>query len=662
MTISPFWLTSKEEYAINQEITNQLIENLTPKWSFTSLLPTPFIPFDLSSQTSSSSLEKDVLSVWHKKAIKEASILTFSYVKQIETQAINFYIQSLFEKLKIANQTKDVKNAFLIKSDIIAEIIRITPSFHRVVIIDNEDEFQVTVNVNALQSYVPQVFQKSLDSSENIKENIQTLDFLQNHFGKERTQRLFSMMEMDFRFLLAHGLAITVKQLATFFALTAFVHIKDMQEIFNDLNTHADNNIPFLYLPLEEVKQIKKQFEGKTFKELTKQDYDILWDIMTPLSLSTMFINKFDKDIPDQGRGANLEGIIKGLYVEQHHVKLRPNMPQRDYDYTLMKSLIGGFTEHNSVSIKGRVVRQKKGYGYMLPMIASGGCYCIPLKAMGATKRENTSGKNSEDMNKHDAYLSKLLFLPMQTFASFLPNIWESLAGSLRKDMGSKGALTIWPYLEKLFQKEGFDRVDLVGTSMGGTQAAKIALLSLDTHRVRKLTLVCAPAEDQMISKAFSEKITSTESLHEDEYLLRITSIWHEADRVQVLGDEEIATCAIKEDIERVAGGNKPKIKQKIYYYVPEEDNEKFANSLPEKPLAPNSFASSVKEAYLGLMGSHREDLSIDGDHFIYKMSTVNERELVIKHAQNNSLGWENVRETLLSFIPQDSHFTSAIK
>lgn len=565
------------------------------------------------------------------------------YLDNVKDLTKNSVIDNLQNRLNTARENRDIEKIAMTKLDIVAETLRGVSDSQRVVIGDDTRYFYVSTDHDFMQSYLPDAIVAHIDSEERQEENRVTINFLFQHFGEERTVRLFKMMGVDITYRYQHGLGLTRKHIVTFFALTGFVHIKDMRDLWENLHHSKEFYTGYLHLSSERVEEVVNKLGDRPFDDLDKEQYDLLWEIMTPLHLSTMFIDKQEGLKGDQNRGCELSSIIKALWIEQHHMHLHPDMSQRDCDYTLIKSLIGSFTEENFVSIKGKVIRQKKGYGIVRPMIAAGGCYCIPIEAMGRTRRENKlDDLNSEGKQREDTYLSRLLLLPTQTFANYLPNSWESTVGIFQKNLGARGVLAIWPRIQALFRRESFKRVDIIGYSQGGTQAAKLATLALHGGHVRKLTKVCAPAEDASTSELFAEIVRlKASSTNETDYAIKISSIFHTGDRTHMAGDKELATDAVRDDLRRQI----PLVKQKIHWFSSLEEDQLLEGRTPSKPEAPRSPMGVMWEAFQALATAHGEDLTLDPTRVIHSQSTINNREAVIDQLDNEPYRWEPVRK-----------------
>ncbi len=593
----------------------------------------------------------------------------FFYMRKIQEILSRIQLAKLEKELHAIREKNDPHQLMLLKMEIVAEKLRFASERERVVIVDGEEVFSCKTHYDFKQQYVPDVILAHIDTEKRQNENRETLEFFFNSFGKERAERLFKMVGIDPVYHFEHKLGLNRKHIATFLALTAFVHIEDMRHLYQELERCKKEGVGYLYLSEKEIIQIVDKFENKAFDELNKEQYDLLWDIMVPLPLSTMFVDKLDRDEPDQERGSSVGSIIQGLYVEEGHLRSRPNMPQRDFEYTLAKSLVGGFKENSDASIEGRVIRQKKGYGFVHPMIRAAGCYCLPIEAMGATRRDQRlEKKNEEGMYRYDSYLSRFVFLPMQTFANYLPEKWESMAGAIHENIGVKGALAIKARLEKFQKKKAFEKVDLFGISMGGVQLAKLltAWMKLEKPWVRKATMICAPAVHETVAKHFAQIVEEKKSKAvEGEYLIKLRCMWQWGDCVQSLGDMELATDAIHADIHRVKQGNSSLVKLKIFWYHKSQEKEFFNHHTPLKQKAPTYLIGTIYQGFLAMMGPHRDDIVVDGQYGVYSVSSVKEKNAITEYLDNRALGWEQIRRMLIQNFPtttSPSHFIDAIK
>jgi hypothetical protein len=606
---------------------------------------------------------------WHEVAIKVFiwsiawvfiipgivfTLLKSSYLSTVINIAKKNFIQNLYSELDNAKQDNNLKTNFMIKMDIVAEKLRNISDCNRVVIKDLEDNFEVNASHDFIYCYLPEALVAHIDSDERQEENRATIQFLFRYFGEKRTTRLFNMMNVNIDYLKEHGLGLNRKQIAKFFNLTSFVHIEDMKDLLDNLYECKSKNCGYLYLSEDEVKNVVNLLGEKSFDELNKENYDILWNIMTSLRLSTMFIDKLEKVERDQNRGCHLDSIINSLWIEQNHLRFRQTkMSQREFDYTLMKSLVGHFQEKSHVSIKGKVVRQKKGYGFIRPMISAAGCYCIPMEAMGKTRRQNKlEEQNEEGKSREDTYLSRLLILPTQVFASSLPNSWESTTGVFQKNLGAKGVLAIWSKINTLFNEEPFKKVDIIGYSQGGTQAAKLGLLALADKNVRKIVKVCSPGEDAETSQLFAEIVERQQyDTNDTDYAIKITSIWQAKDLTQAGGDKEVSTDAVRGDLHR----ENKLVKQKIHWYKSSGEDQELEEQSLNKPVAPSSSISVMWHVVYSLARFHGEDSTLQENIIHRCSSTVKERNEVILHLDNQPLKWEPVRQCLADFIDRNS-------
>lgn len=577
--------------------------------------------------------------------------LKVCYVEKVKEIAKGAYLTDLREGLQAAKREGDVSEIFMKKMDIVAETIRDAPSYDRVVIKDvGNKDFECFTKCEFFMNYLPDAAVAYLAKEDWQEENRNTMQFFLDHFGEERATRIFQMVGVDVTYYQEHGFALSRKDVANFFALTSFVHIDDMKLIFEELKKAKVAELGYLHLDQHQVSLIVKKFEEKEFDALSKKQYDLLWDVLTPLSISTMFVDKPESRMQtDQDRGCDLPSMIKALWIEQTHLRWRPDMKQREFDYTLIKSLVGAFHEHNHVSLKGKVIRQQKGYGVIQPMIAAAGCYCIPVEALGATRREiYTDKRNSEGKLKEDTYLSRLLFLPTQGFARFVPRTWESIAGVFQKNMGAKGVLAIWPRLEKLFAKPAFNRVDMIGYSQGGAQAAMAATMALKDGHVRKLTKVCSPANDEATAELFAELVRERGKVTpKDRYVIKVNTIWQSADRAHMAEKREVSMNAVQEDLSR----KNPLVKHKIHWYSTPKEVEERSGEMPHKLEAPVSSIQVIWEAFAAVWGAHGDDMTMDDEYIDSVISTTSQRDTVLSQLDNEPFHWEPVREEVINWV-----------
>ncbi|MBM3201136.1 MAG: hypothetical protein FJZ56_01845 [Chlamydiae bacterium] len=569
--------------------------------------------------------------------------LKISYIDRVKQIVSETHMNKLFEDL----QNSD--NSALIKMDIIAETIRDKDDFDRV-IIQNQDPFSCQTFAEPIFTRLPDCVLAIITPDEWKEQNRQTIQFLIDHFGLDRSERLFKMMGIDIHYLQYHGLPLTKATISKFLALTGFVHVDDMKRVFEDLQACSKRSSGYLHLSFEKVQEIVQNFTHDDFDHLSKEDYDSIWNVMTPLRMSTMFVDRFGKIQASQNRGCEINSIIEAIWIEQNHLHVNwEKMTQRDCDYTLMKSLVSSFTEESSPSIKGKVIRQKKGYGYLEPMVSAVGCYCVPMKALNPYDKTTGVGTNSEGMQRHSSYVSKLLFLPTQAYADQLAQKWQSIMGLFQPALGERGVLAIWPRIKNIVERDpAFKRFDLIGYSQGGTQASKVAALALPTGKVRKLIKICAPAEDEGTAQLFNRcasQLRQNGSIPNDQYVLKISNIWQPDDRTHHAEDKEMTFYTIEEDQQRVQEGKTPLIKQKIHWMDTIDDIQ------DEKIQAPESGLSVFLQAFFAVIGPHSEDLTYDGRQKYSTISTVNERDRVLRQINNEHYRWEWVRKAMGSWF-----------
>lgn len=680
MLHAPLWITPQDRsfhshLALDSHLGDDFCQTLEPLNRFLSFGRVSVVSFDGDNWTSQS---EEIPDAWYDVALKitvwvvawllvipGVLFLTLKccYLERLKSIVTEGHSETLQNALKTAHSEKDPEGIAKAKMALVAEKLRLASSHERVVIRDTKKGFECDVSNHWMQTFLPHFLQNYLNTEEIQRENIETIQFFLDHFGRERAHKLFKMAGVDVVYYQQHGLGLSREQVVNFLALTGFVHIDDIKRLYSQFKSNDLKE--YRYLSSEKIQEVKKRLENTfSFDDLDKEQYDLLWDILTFLPMSTMFVDRPADEKPGQDRGCKLQSIIHSVYLEQTHIRYHPNFSQRDYDYTLSKSLIGGFLPTAEVSILGRVFRQKKGYAFVHPMIGAAGCYCIPLEAMGKTRREiKLEAKNDEGMNRYDAYLSKLVFLPMQTFSGFLEEKWESIAGAFHKNIGAKGALAIWPQLEKLFEKPEFNRVDFLGGSMGGTQASKLAILAIPKGHVRKIREICSPCEDEATAAQFAE-VVRAQRAKRGEYVVKIDSIWQPKDRVHLLGDKIISADIIEEDQKRGASFQ-PRVRQKVHLYLTEEESRELKAPFSDKPKAPTSWLDTSIEAVAALMGPHRDDVTLTNRHVVCSLSSAKSKGEIIPHLKNDSLGWEEHRLGTVNWLyptVSSSYFADSAK
>lgn len=588
--------------------------------------------------------------------------IKFAYMEKVQRLVKESILVTEYDRLRQFEHEGNKTAATLKKMDIIAETLRLASGNDRVVIRDsstaNAREFSCASSFNFMQTFAPDFITAHWEKPEILIENRETISFFIDYFGEERSMRLFRMVGVDINYKFQHGLGLTRDEIADFLALTGFVHVRDMEETYKTLCRRSDQGKGYLHLTPQQVREKMSTFALSSsarsgasqsrfcdFKELAKDQYDILWDIMVPLKMSTMFVDRMPKYVSaDQNRGVSLESIIRGVWIEQSHLRYSPDMSQRDHDYSLAKSLMGAFNEYNSPSIAGRVVRQREGYLFVRPMIAAAGCYCIPLQAMGATLRDRVLEETDEQgVRLRDTYLSRLVFLPTQAFSA-IPARWQSIFGIIQPSIGAKGALAIWPRLRRLLQRPGFERVEGLGYSQGGTQLAKVATLAMPHGSFRSITKICSPADEEATAALFKRVCEERRASRrgEEDYELRVTTIWHDDDKTHLAGQ-----CEFTMDALASTDSGAPLVKHDVYWYRACGIEEEEGHVPGEKPHAPASVMDVVRQAYHAVLkGPHARDMTMHPEGYQWRhVSSLMDRSAVLHLIDNRPLGWEDVRQ-----------------
>lgn len=314
-------------------------------------------------------------------------------------------------------------------------------------------------------------------------ENQKTIQYLFTYFGHERVVRIFRRFDIDINHRYIYGQSVTREDIHKLFVGLGHVFKEDMIQIFADIQTPRAR---YLHLPPEELARLKRQFAGKRFVDLAKVDLDEIYKVAVPFTnVATMFFNHPpQKDRSGHNKGGDFWEVRDVVYFSEWIRRGALVLDARTHlaDYYSLKQLLGPFTPH------GLVIPSVDGYRYVWRKDDNAMVRAIFLQTL--TQRQGPNFDN------------QIALLSTQ-FWSNAKRKWGGWTEDLRLCMGSQAIITKfeeWKRLltpaEKGFLRNGRQGIEVIGYSLGGVQAQRLAAALLPLNIVKKLTVVCSPGVD----------------------------------------------------------------------------------------------------------------------------------------------------------------------
>ncbi len=544
-------------------------------------------------------------------------------------------------------------------------------NFNRVVIDKNEETERCSISYGFnFQQLLPDIF-SCFKSAVYKEENRHTIQYFYDIFGEERLNRLFTIHGLDLRRKYIHGIALTRHDVEQILASTGLVFHEDLKDIFFQIQQNPHN---YLHLSSNELNNLYVRFQGKKFKNLTKDDTDILYDIACPLDLKTMFLNNDPGRVKWNDRWKTWKGMKKTIYMMEQ-VRRNPTASN-------LEKLYRGIKRRNASEIpRGLVLPGHDGYRFVKEVIAGSGITAVL----------------QQSLNKVDGVLNSVSILG--TKASW----WESVIEDFRPNLGSVGPMSIYNLLHRYLShsSKGFVEIDrekfnLEGMSLGGAQAVHLA--ALFAGRVNKMTLFCNPGVGENLTDWYANRYsydataplpgidTEAKEWHRDRMGFKTRDDaedpeWKREQNRNLNGRmtmhyvweaDDTVTCGGKH-IGAYADPNKMNVK--LTMLSPLKDDEEINPNFPERPKVPESFFGAIWRMYQSLYGPHIRDtlqdfFSIKGSsaddlktYRVFSISNENavSRDLLDRALQNigpdgESLGWEKFRREWFTWILGEEH------
>ena len=319
-------------------------------------------------------------------------------------------------------------------------------------------------------------------------ENRKTIEYFYEAFGEGRVKRISDRRNLDIVHKHSSGHSLTVGDVEELFLGMGLVTKDDMEAIFNAL-VHPDRETNYLHKSDEELADLRAQFRGKQFSDLTKADCDTLYDLASPFEkLETFFINDLPKPSIPGTRGHNLKQL-RSLAYQVLQMRRAPYEKRLHCDYNLLRRVIG---YHNP---DGLVLPETKGYRYIFTKVTGGGAYKVLLKSM----------------NKTQGLQNKVVCLPTHFFSP-VPQWWEQVADILRPDLGIRGTMATYDQMKGYLYhpEEGFvdtakERVEYAGFSLGAINAERDAVNFPD--KISRLFAVGSSGLDEASLKTYKSRV-----------------------------------------------------------------------------------------------------------------------------------------------------------
>jgi len=275
---------------------------------------------------------------------------------------------------------------------------------------------------------------------------------------------------------------------------------------------------------------------------------------------------------------------------------------------------------------KGTIIPHPSGYYEHHDLIQGGGAYKLLLRPLNSNLR-----------------LSPLICYLSTRAAGLSYDSFLSRKESLKKNIGVNGVKETFErtqqYLtdtSKGFVTSPYEKVQLIGMSLGGAQASRDACLFLD--RVEKLTTICAPGIDSLTCKQYA-------SVTQSNYTpMEIHHIVEKDDVVPDLGDAHLGLGC---DPEKV------KVRHTTFIPIgPETNPVAQFPYLPHRAAAPEALKEMFYKLFIvSLMNSHSRETTAQ-NHFSYEISSDKGMRDKVDEILNNQANplrgrWEQVRQQI---------------
>ena len=401
------------------------------------------------------------------------------------------------------------------------------------VVIRNQESFRITHGYDFYQN-IPDMLHWSFPAQYK-QENQATIDYFYKVFGRKKVDEISDQFELFIDYKRRWGLPVKRSDVEKLFTGLSVIYYEELEPFFDELKKIPDGQ-SYLHLSSDDVKMLKKELDQTRLMDLSNQQLKKLYRAMIPFQdLKTIFLNRLpDGEFSNSAHPAtNYEDFKKFVYcyevmrrkgiedfsetstLEQqkkfklfHQIRMTKKLmnfyfPERKIDEELTRKII---------------FETPKGLLYQFAKREAGGAFVIAMKAIKPEPEKR--------------FLSRLYFLPTQCL-NRVAQPWESLSDDLRGEVGAMGAEMIYPDVQRLlmptkaFVKEG-EQIDLLGYSLGGNHALRVATALYPTNRVRKVFVTSNPALDlktveyfNMLVQRFKHNIKLSFSGEWDDHTMR---------------------------------------------------------------------------------------------------------------------------------------------
>ena len=392
---------------------------------------------------------------------------------------------------------------------------------HDRVVIKQLPNFEVTYGYHHHQLW-PDSFITAISLTSNVfdsykKENRDTIDYFYKIFGKSRVQNISQQFQAEIETKRNHDLPITKGDIERIFAGVAIIYKEELGQFFTELK-RTEPQKELLHLSSDDVKTLKneiqqfqqKSFDDLEFDDLNNQSLKKLYAAMIPFdSIETIFLGNLPEK-PFTGSAnpkKNFHDFQRLVYTTEKLRREALRIGEKDlaslktyklkHRIRMTKKLMNNHLPSRKVlfEISEKIVFDTpKGLLYKFALLEAGGAFTIAMKTF----------KTEPDKKFH----SCLYFLPTQAL-NCVPQPWESVVDDLQKEIGALGAKAIYPKItDEILEPtakfvERDEKIDILGYSLGGNQAIRIATLLYPTGILRKVFITSNPGIDKKTAALF---------------------------------------------------------------------------------------------------------------------------------------------------------------
>ncbi len=402
------------------------------------------------------------------------------------------------------------------------------------------------------------------------QENRETVDYFFRIFGEKRVYEISKRYDLDLEAKYRSGKNLTKWDVKQLFVGVADVRVEDISDLFEKIKTN----------PSEETRALSTRFQNiSTIEGLTKEDYDELYKVLVPFErMEEIFLNH----VPVHSFEIVPDASFEGKRHRVHYTETMRRQTQFErgvaWDVRLLKRIV-----HEDMAT-GVIIPHADGYYQHLKLIKGHGAH-------------------------------KLLFKPLTQAAEFLPKVvYLSTRCAMNRDgvysrleafhrcIGWKGTKATYRETQRYlndpslgFVRQPHEKVELLGYSLGGTQAQRDACLFMD--KVRKVKTLCSPGVDRLTLHEFARRLQSNPD-H-----IRIDHIAEVDDAVSDLGDGFL-------------GAYCDPAKVKLSHSTLVEADDPSAPINPHRAPAPSTYSEMYDKMFTeSLLSSHSRETTAQAHH-----------------------------------------------